>query len=98
MSMYFQHGSKGSELSLPFLRDALTQALDRLGPRKRVLAVPPDGSRFYSQAGPLTRYAYEYYGDRLACVLPALGTHKAMPRSEERRVGKECRSRWSMHH
>ena len=79
MSMYFQQGAKDAELSLPFLRDALSQALDRLGPRKKVLAVPPDGSRFYSQAGPLTRYAYEYYGDRLACVLPALGTHTAMP-------------------
>ena len=81
MSMYFQQGSKDAELSLPFLRDALSQALDRLGPRKKVLAVPPDGSRFYSQAGPLTQYAYEYYGDRLACVLPALGTHAAMPPS-----------------
>ena len=79
MSAYFQHGSKDAELSLAFLRDALNQALDRLGPRKKVLAVPPDGSRFYSQAGPLTRFAYEYYGDRLACVLPALGTHTAMP-------------------
>jgi nickel-dependent lactate racemase len=79
MSMYFQQGSKDATLSLPFLRDALFQALDRLGPRKKVLAVPPDGSRFYSQAGPLTRYAYEYYGDRLPCVLPALGTHGPMP-------------------
>ena len=79
MSMYFQQGGKDAELSLPFLRDALSQALDQLGPRKKVLAVPPDGSRFYSQAGPLTRYAYEYYGDRLACILPALGTHAAMP-------------------
>ena len=24
--------------------------------------------------------------------------HAALPRSEERRVGKECRSRWSAHH
>ena len=28
----------------------------------------------------------------------ALGKDKNVPRSEERRVGKECRSRWSPYH
>ena len=53
-------------------------ALDRLGPRRRVLAVPPDFTRFHSQAGPLTCLVHEYYGDRLTDVLPALGTHSPM--------------------
>jgi nickel-dependent lactate racemase len=79
MSLYCHEGSPHAELSPETLRDLLCQALDRLGDRRRVLAVPPDGSRFHSQAGPLTQYAYQYYGDRLACVLPALGTHNAMP-------------------
>jgi nickel-dependent lactate racemase len=78
MSLYCQEGGPDAELSPDRLRTLLFAALDRLGPRRRVLAVPPDGSRFHSQAGPLTQYAYAYYGDRLGCVLPALGTHNAM--------------------
>ena len=77
MSLYCQQGGPEAELSPEFLRDSLYQALDRLGPRRKVLAVPPDGSRFDSRAGELTQYAYDYYGDRLGCVLPALGTHTA---------------------
>jgi nickel-dependent lactate racemase len=57
------------------LRELLTAALEKLGPRGRVLAVPPDLTRIHSQAGVLTRIAYQYYGDRLAAILPALGTH-----------------------
>ena len=30
--------------------------------------------------------------------LPKRTLHKTCPRSEERRVGKECRSRWSPYH
>jgi nickel-dependent lactate racemase len=78
MSLYCRVGGPDAELSPVFLREALYRALDRLGPKRKVLAVPPDFTRFHSQAGPLTRYAYEYYGDRLGCVLPAQGTHTAM--------------------
>src|ERR1700761_6842902 len=79
MSLYCQQGGPDTEISPEHLRQSLYHALDQLGDRRRVLAVPPDFSRFHSQAGPLTQYAYAYYGDRLGCVLPALGTHKAMP-------------------
>jgi nickel-dependent lactate racemase len=60
------------------LKDLLAESLAKLGQRNRVLAVPPDQSRLHSRAGELTRYAWEYYGDRLRAVLPALGTHTAM--------------------
>ena len=66
-------------------RAGLVKALDkleRLKPRKKVLAVPPDFTRFHSKAGELTDMAYEYYHDRLTDVLPALGTHKPMSESE----------------
>ena len=43
-----------------------------------MLAIPPDFTRFHSRAGQLTGYAYQYYGDRLTDVLPALGTHEPM--------------------
>ena len=78
MSLYCRQGGPEAELSAESLRNALFQALDQLGPRRRVLAVPPDGSRFHSRAGELTQYAHAYYGDHLGCVLPALGTHTAM--------------------
>jgi nickel-dependent lactate racemase len=54
------------------------ESLAKLGGRNRVLAVPPDQSREHSRAGELTRFAWEYYGDRLKAVLPALGTHSPM--------------------
>jgi nickel-dependent lactate racemase len=60
------------------LQDLFAESLAKLGPRNRVLAVPPDQSRIHSRSGDLTRYAWEYYGDRLQAVLPALGTHAAM--------------------
>ena len=66
-------------------RAGLVEALDKLEklkPRKKVLAVPPDFTRFHSKAGELTDMTYEYYGERLTDVLPALGTHKAMSASE----------------
>ena len=44
-----------------------------------MLAVPPDFTRFHSQAGVLTELAWEFYGDKMVDVLPALGTHTAMP-------------------
>lgn len=60
------------------LRANLFTALERLGDRKKVLAVPPDFTRMHSQSGVLTELAWEFYGDRMTDVLPALGTHKAM--------------------
>jgi len=46
--------------------------------RKKVLAIPPDFTRFHSHAGVLTRLAWEYYKEKLTDILPALGTHTAM--------------------
>ena len=77
MSLYCAMGSVESDL-LPQLQGLLAESLAKLGQRSRVLVVPPDQSRVHSRAGDLTRYAWEYYGDRLQAVLPALGTHAAM--------------------
>ena len=76
--LYFARGSATDRLTAEDLRAGLRAALDRLGPRRRVLAVPPDFTRFHSQAGPLTCLVHDYYGDRLTDVLPALGTHSPM--------------------
>jgi len=77
MSLYCAKGGVEADL-FPQLEDLLAESLAKLGQRNRVLAVPPDQSRLHSRAGELTRYAWEYYGDRLKAVLPALGTHTAM--------------------
>lgn len=78
MSLFFAAGSAATELSGEDLRRGLHEALDALGPRRKVLAIPPDFTRFHSFAGLLTRLAWEYYGDRLTDILPALGTHSPM--------------------
>jgi nickel-dependent lactate racemase len=78
MSLYCAQGGPDRELSSSELRDFLSAALEKLGRRRKVLAVPPDQTRTASRAGELTRYAWEYYGEGLSAVLPALGTHKAM--------------------
>jgi hypothetical protein len=98
MSLYCQEGGPYKELSSASLRGLLYQALDQLGPRNKVLAVPPDGSRFHSRAGELTQYAHAYYGDRLGCVLPALGTHNAMtPEGLTRMFGGIPHSLFAVH-
>jgi nickel-dependent lactate racemase len=80
--LYFARGSESDSLSAEDLRAGLYEALDRLGTRSRVLAVPPDFTRFHSRAGELTRYAYKYYGENLTDILPAIGTHFPMSDSE----------------
>src|SRR6266404_3987670 len=78
MSLYCAQGGPARELTSTELREFLFAAFERLGHRNKVLAVPPDQTRTASRAGELTRYAWNYYRERLAAVLPALGTHKAM--------------------
>ncbi len=64
------------------LQQSLIEALNALGYRKKVLAIPPDYTRFHSFAGELTSYCYRYYGNRLTDILPALGTHTPMTSSQ----------------
>jgi nickel-dependent lactate racemase len=78
MSLLFAAGSADTEMSGVEIRAGLYDALAKLGERKKVLAVPPDFTRFHSKAGLLTEMAWEFYGDALKDVLPALGTHTAM--------------------
>ena len=79
----FERGSEREVISPDEAKRGLREALDKLGPRKRVLVLPPDFTRLHSYAGPLTRHAWEYYGaGKLADILPALGTHSPMPPSQ----------------
>ena len=75
MSLYCATGAPDLELSSGQLDTLLQDSLAKLGNRQRVLAVPPDITRFHSHAGDLTCFAWQFYDDRLQAILPALGTH-----------------------
>jgi nickel-dependent lactate racemase len=76
--IYYQRGSESDILTPPDLQEGVRRALDQLGAKNKVLAIPPDFTRFHSFAGTLTNLIYKYYGAKLTDVLPALGTHTAM--------------------
>lgn len=76
--LLFGAGSRTMVLSPREIRAALASAFDRLGPRKRILAIPPDFTRCHSQTGALTEMVWECCGERLIDILPAIGTHVPM--------------------
>ncbi|MDR0572806.1 MAG: lactate racemase domain-containing protein [Tannerella sp.] len=76
--LYYEQGAPSKAFGRDEIKKALFETFDRLGPRKKILAIPPDFTRFHSRAGELVQYAYEYYGERLTDILPALGTHFKM--------------------
>ena len=84
--IYFQRGNENETLTATDLNEGLCAALNKLGTKQKVLAIPPDITRYYSRAGELTRYAQQYYNDRLTDILPALGTHFAMTDAEINRM------------
>ena len=84
--LYFAKGSEHTSFSNDEIKEALFSALDKLGKRKKVLAIPPDFTRFHSQAGILTELTWQYYQDNLVDILPALGTHAAMTSSEIKKM------------
>lgn len=73
--IFFGRGSRDDVLTAAEIKQGLFSALDKLGVRRKVLAIPPDFSRLHSQAGMLTRMVFDYYGEQLTDILPAIGTH-----------------------
>lgn len=86
MTTYFATGSPDTDLSDHEIRSALMETLQALGPRKRVLAIPPDHTRDKSHAGPITCQLYELLGEHLTDVMPALGTHFGMTEEQLTRM------------
>jgi len=76
--LYYERGSTNIELTSENLKKGLYEALEKMGKKHKVLAIPPDYTRLPSRAGELTEYAWQYYGNALTDVLPALGTHSPM--------------------
>jgi nickel-dependent lactate racemase len=76
--LYYETGSINHELNAEDLKKGLYEALNKLGMKQKVLAIPPDYTRLPSRAGEITEFAWQYYGKALTDVLPALGTHTPM--------------------
>ena len=76
--LYFARGSKEDIITPDEVRAILKSVFDGMGRKRRVLALPPDFTRANSYAGPITEMAYDYYGQALTDVMPALGTHVPM--------------------
>ncbi len=96
--IYYQGGSAGTEFTRDMLCRALFEALGKLGPRRKILVIPPDFTRFHSHAGILTEMIWEYYVDAVSDILPALGTHVAMAESElDTMFGKVPHSLFRVH-
>jgi len=84
--LYYSKGSKDYAFTNEELKAALIEIFNKLGVRKKVLALPPDFTRFHSFAGTITEMTWEHYGEALTDVLPALGTHAPMSDSEISRM------------
>ncbi|OHB59159.1 MAG: D-mannonate epimerase [Planctomycetes bacterium GWF2_42_9] len=80
--LFCNTGNPQASLTAEDLKANLFSALDKIGKRKKVLVIGPDITRMYSRAGELTYMAYQYYGDKLTDILPALGTHVPMTHDE----------------
>ena len=76
--LYYARGSKNDSISADEVRAILKEVFDGMGKKNRVLALPPDFTRLNSYAGEITEMVYDYYGDTLTDIMPALGTHTPM--------------------
>ena len=76
--LYFSRGSATDVITPDEVRNILHGVFQDLGPKKRVLALPPDITRLNSYAGPITEMCYDYFGPSLTDIMPALGTHSPM--------------------
>jgi nickel-dependent lactate racemase len=81
---FYASGATDARIGRNEMKEAVHSVLRSLGPKSRVLAIPPDFTRVHSQAGPLTEFCWEYYGGRLTDVLPAIGTHYPMTEEERK--------------
>jgi nickel-dependent lactate racemase len=80
--LYTSLGSENSSIDKEALRNEIFSALDKIGTRKKVLAIPPDISRYHSRAGEITGLVYNYYQQKLTDILPSIGTHNPMTQEE----------------
>ena len=80
--LLFVKGSENTSIQPDEVKEILFSTFDKLGSRKKVLAIPPDISRYHSKAGEITGLVYDYFQNRLTDVLPSIGTHNPMTENE----------------
>ena len=78
MTNYLSIGDEDTSLTSEDLRHHLAETFAKIGPRERILLLPPDGTRRDSRAGEITSIAYQLLGQRITDIMPALGTHWPM--------------------
>lgn len=84
--LYLAEGGPDHIIDDRRLQNLLAPLFDRFADAKRILAIPPDFTRFYSRAGRITELLYHRYGERLTDVLPAVGTHDPMSEEQIKRM------------
>jgi nickel-dependent lactate racemase len=76
--LYYGKGYEQGFFTSSEMKEAITGVFEKLGKMRKVLAIPPDYTRFHSYAGEITRITWEFYRKELTDILPALGTHSPM--------------------
>ncbi len=84
--LYFSKGSKNTVLNSKEIQEAINQSFDKIKNVKKVLAIPPDFTRYHSRAGEITEFVSNYFHEKLTDVLPALGTHFPMSETEIKKM------------
>lgn len=76
--IYYSKQNTDAYLTDEEINEAIISTIDKINPAKKVLAIPPDFTRFYSYAGRITEMIYNDIPNKLTDILPALGTHSPM--------------------
>lgn len=100
-SVFCALGSETTSISQDELRNVIGSFLKSVGTRQDVLLLPPDFTRFHSEAGIITQMICDHYGYTAGgpersdtstnstpnvTILPALGTHAPMTDNEIRKM------------
>jgi hypothetical protein len=78
----FSEGAPDTTLTDQTLCQGLTEALAALEPRRRVLVLPAVGDTYQHSTALLLKSAVQYYGNRLAAIIPALGNRPPLGQTE----------------
>lgn len=96
--IYFSNGGPDKNLTKEEIRDALRISMNYFSARRNVMIIPPDVTRAHSGAGMITEMLCEILDDKVKDILPALGTHMPMEKSEiSRMFGSTPRSLFREH-
>lgn len=89
--MYIEKGGVDSQLNSKDKEALVDEMLSKFTNLKKVLLIPPDFTRFYSDAGFLTNLIYnKLKNDCEIDILPALGTHVPMTEAQcQKMFGKD---------